>query len=143
MPRARKLPRATGYPQRTDLAHAQPIRVAPAARYGQRRADVAAQQAVPLPAAAPAPRVGPSPTQPRPATHAVPGGRGDFARPTEAPGVPWTSGLSTGPGPGPGILTSDVTSGDLIMDQMRGMQAAFPSDELAGLIDQMRFSGYT
>lgn len=92
------------YSNRTDLN--QPNRLPPTAAtgqpYGQAKAQLDAQQAIPL-------QSGPSlPTPPPAAAPDVPyqlPQAGDFLRPTERPDEPVTAGVPVGPGPGPEALS--------------------------------------
>lgn len=89
--------------QRTDGGPSQPLRVANDQEYGDRKATLdqergAAmyQQAVPKAGAVQVPQPPQGPTGPQgPA----------FGAPTAQPGVPVTSGVAVGPGPGPEALS--------------------------------------
>lgn len=103
------------YPNRTDL-NAQPVRTASGQEYGERTRQEQAQQAVPLPAAAPVP-----PAQP-------------LLRPTERPNEPVTSGLPLGPGPGPEVLGgADLPE----LEELRAIYMRFPNEGMRTLIELM------
>ena len=118
------------YPNRTDMnQNRQPVTVASGQPYGARQEQVAAQRALPLPAAPPVP------APPPPAPGALPGGRGPFTRPTEYPDEPLTAGMSIGPGPGPEALAMrGVTVDDQLVAQLRGLYAAYPNSDIAALL---------
>lgn len=121
----------SAYGNRTDLN--QGVRVATGQPYGQASAQEAAQRAVPLPAA---PRVQAAPPQPAPA--ALPGAAGPFTRATERPGEPLTAGLSIGPGPGPEAVVGrwgGLSQNDQLIAELKGLYGAFPSDDIARLLD--------
>lgn len=116
------------YGNRTDLnENRQPIRVATGQPYGARAEQVAAQQAVPLPAAPPV-RVSP----PGPAL----GSFGAFDRPTERPDEPWTAGLKVGPGAGPEVVSTPFTlsADEDVVARLRGLYQAFPNDDIERLL---------
>lgn len=120
------------YPNRTDMnQNRQPVQVASGQAYGERQAQVAAQEAIPLPAAPPVPVAAPSPQAP------MPGSLGMFNRATERPDEPLTAGMDIGPGPGREVLPMSpvLSPDDQLLAQLRGLYAAFPSEDLAGLID--------
>ncbi len=113
----------------------QPVMVASGQAYGQRQAQVEAQQAVPLPALA----------QPQPggwqqaltaAQQMVPPGQG-FAAPTARPGEPITAGLAVGAGPGPEILPSYRPSKGDIFRQLHDATGDPQFGQLAVLADEM------
>lgn len=120
------------YPNRTDMnQNRQPVTVASGQPYGARQEQVAAQRALPLPAAPPVP------APPPPAPGALPGGRGPFTRPTEYPNEPLTAGMSIGPGPGPEALAmrGGLSMDDEIVARLRGLYQAFPSSDIERLLD--------
>ena len=118
------------YSNRLDMnQNRQPVTVASGQPYGARQEQVAAQRALPLPAAPPVP------APPPPAPGALPGGRGPFTRPTEYPDEPLTAGMSIGPGPGPEALAMRaVTVDDQLVAQLRGLYAAYPNSDIAALL---------
>ena len=118
------------YSNRLDMnQNRQPVTVASGQPYGARQEQVAAQRALPLPAAPPVP------APPPPAPGALPGGRGPFTRPTEYPDEPLTAGMSMGPGPGPEALAMRaVTVDDQLVAQLRGLYAAYPNSDIAALL---------
>ncbi len=94
----------TLYPNRSDLRQAP--KAAGGQEYGKAGAQIAAQRAVPLPAAPP---VAPAPSPPGGAAGPGPAGPADlgpFNRPTERPGEPLTTGIPSGPGAGPEALAA-------------------------------------
>ena len=109
----------TPYPNRSDLQASAPVEVAPAAQYGERQQQQAAQRAIPIGPSPQGPPPGASPPQGAPPSPqgqpglsqalpaAPPGGPGilPFLHPTNRPNEPVTAGLATGPGPGPEALT--------------------------------------
>lgn len=111
MPRRR---RPGSYPQRTDL-NVQPAVAPPGQPYGQRKAQIEAQQAIPLPA------------PPR------------LDRPTENPDEPITAGLPVGPGPGPEAVITPVglSDDDRLLAYLQAMYQALPNSDVARLLDQV------
>lgn len=104
--------------------------------YGEAGKQLAAQQAIPM---------GASPTDapPAPAGPTVaPGGLGSFARPTERPNEPLTAGASFGPGPTPGAQFVVPREADPVLNELRGLYQAYPSPELADLLDSYVREGY-
>lgn len=106
------------YAQRSDLntqPRAQPVRTTSADTYGDATRQQAAQQAVPLPQQPPPP---------------APGQLG-FTEPTRRPSEPITAGLPMGPGPGPEALGMESS----VLDELRAVYAAYPSEELRAAIE--------
>jgi hypothetical protein len=94
----------TPYPNRSDLRQAP--KAATGQEYGKAGAQIAAQRAVPIPAAPPA-QGGPTPPGGGAAGPMGPGpGDLPFNRPTERPGEPLTTGIPSGPGAGPEALVA-------------------------------------
>jgi hypothetical protein len=93
----------TAYSNRTDLQGVQlPPTAGPSGQYGQRAAQVAAQQAVPMGSGPQMPAAPPAPAAPE-EPYSMP----QLTRldaPTERPHEPVTHGLSVGPGGGPEVL---------------------------------------
>ena len=117
------------YPNRTDMnQNRQPVTVASGQPYGARQEQVAAQRALPLPAAPPVP------APPPPAPGALPGGRGPFTRPTEYPDEPLTAGMSIGPGPGPEALAFAPNPNGDVEAQLLALYRQNPSNDLLRLI---------
>lgn len=118
------------YSNRTDLNQdRQPVQVAAGQPYGARQEQVAAQKAVPLPAAPPVQVPPPSP---------APGSFGPFTRPTERPDEPLTAGLPMGAGPGPEAVVGPfgaLSAEEQLVAELRGIYAAFPSPDIARLLD--------
>ena len=141
MPRKRKSPGSGGarvgapgqaYGNRVDMN--QPVTVASGQTYGSRQQQVDAQRAIPLPAASappPAPQAG---------TVAAGPTVTPLSAPTTMPNQPVTHGLPIGPGAGPEVLGLP-SAGDNVLDELRGIFAAYPTPELATLIDQLRAEG--
>lgn len=116
----------TAYPNRTDL---QSPKVASGQPYGERARQEAAQSAIPLPGPPPVRAAPPSP---------APGSFGPLTRGTERPDEPLTAGLSIGAGAGPEAVRAPLAlnGDDMLLAQLRGLYAAYPSSDLAALIDQ-------
>src|ERR1044072_3488759 len=134
MPRGGRRAGAPGkaYGNRTDLNQTK----LPAASYpmggnqgyGEQKAMMDAQAAVPV-ASPPSP--GPSaPPQAGP----LPGGLGDFARPSDRPHEPLTHGLPTGPGGGPEVLKTMPTAGARNLLQAMAQQP-YASDDIRMLLN--------
>jgi hypothetical protein len=112
-------------PRRTDLLVPKPeaVTTAPDQEYGKRTSQEQSQRILPLGGpglTAGGGGSGPSVSGPNgnPGLSAgaaqpvrLPGDRGDWRRPTERPNEPLTTGLSTGPGPGPEGLTGFAALG--------------------------------
>lgn len=112
-------------PRRTDLLVPKPeaVTTAPDQEYGKRTAQEQSQRILPLGSASasvggnqpsagvsgPTGAAGLPPQQQVPSRS--PGDRGDWRRPTERPGEPLTTGLPSGPGPGPEGLTGFAALG--------------------------------
>lgn len=105
------------YANRTDLQGAVPVAVAPNQQYGERAAQQAAQNAVPISApqqatlqpSAGMPSPDSAPQQPPAPTPSGIGqghaGLGLWTHPSERPNEPLTAGLATGAGPGHEVLS--------------------------------------
>lgn len=125
---------AKQYPNRSDLRNPggkvakQTVK---GQTYGEAGKQMAAQSAVPM--AAP-------PTEAQP--QVAPGGLGAFTRPTERPTEPVTAGASFGAGPTPRTEFMPVRNNDPVLNELRAMYEAFPSDELADMIDSYVREGY-
>jgi hypothetical protein len=130
----------TAYSNRSDLQGAQlPPTAGPSQQYGQRAAQMAAQQAVPMgsgpqmPAAPPASTSpvagGAAPEQPYTMPQLTP-----LDAPTQRPGEPVTTGLPVGPGAGPealGIPQDDIHA------NLRAIYQAFPSEDLRAVLEAL------
>lgn len=130
---------AKQYPNRSDLrSPAQKIakKAAPGQAYGEAKKQLDAQSAVPM---APSPTSAPQMPAPQPVQ---PGSLGAFNRPTERPNEPVTAGASFGPGPTPGREFVVPTAADPILNELRGLYQAFPSPELADMLDSYVREGY-
>lgn len=97
---------------------------------GDQYGDVAARQArvdaVPITPPAP-PAMAQAPQAPLVAP-------GAMDRPTERPLEPVTSGLPTGPGPGPSALQPSF---DPVVETLRVAYAAFPNESIGALLEAM------
>lgn len=130
------------YPNRTDLRTTQPPKAAPGQPYGEAKAQLDAQRAIPL-SRTPAPGGSPGP----PSTAALAGmlgGGGPVSvpplnSPSTRPNEPITSGLSTGPGPGPEALKypAQASEDDQMLAVLRGLHQAFPNSDIARLISEL------
>lgn len=91
--------------------------------YGQHQAMINSQHAVGLPVAQ------------NPAEQLV-----GLHEPTQRPNEPITAGMATGPGPGPEAVGLPPSTGgpgnNPLADQLRALYLAYPSSDLAGLIEQ-------
>lgn len=122
-----------GYAQRTDLLAP---KAAPGQTYGEAGRQIEAQRAVPM--GNPTPSVQQTP-KPRPR----PGQFGPLDRPTERPQEPVTAGAPFGPGPSPAPMAyMGRRNADPVLDELRALYAAYPSDELADLLDSYLNEGY-
>lgn len=102
----------TAYPNRTDLGAGakQAIHAVPNQPYGQAGQQIAAQQAIPLPA---------------------------FDAPTARPDEPIHAGLNSGPGPNAAQagIPQQVPGGDTdVVTQLRAIFSVYPTSDLADLI---------
>jgi hypothetical protein len=66
----------------------------------------------------------------------MPGSFGAFDRMTELPDEPFTAGMNVGPGAGREALVRGVqyTQDDELVAQLRGLYAAFPTTDVARLL---------
>jgi len=120
-----------GYAQRTDLLAP---KAAPGQTYGEAGQQIAAQKAVPM--GNPTPSVQQTP-RPRP------GQFGPLDRPTERPDEPLTAGAPFGSGPMPQANAyMGRRNADPVLDELRALYAAYPSDELADMLDSYLSEGY-
>jgi hypothetical protein len=120
-------------PNRSDLRNpAQKIAKAAAKgqTYGEASEQMRAQQAVPMGSA-------PTDTPPR----VTPGSLGAFNRPTERPNEPVTAGASFGPGRTPTTAFAPPIE-DAVVTELRALYSAYPSDELADMLDSYIREGY-
>lgn len=121
---------AKQYPNRSDLRGGKVAKqTVKGQTYGEATQQMQAQSAVPMAQA---------PTD-KPVV--VPGSMGDFARPTERPTEPVTAGASFGPGPTPRTQFAVPTS-DPVLIELRALYQAYPSDELADMLDSYIREGY-
>jgi hypothetical protein len=121
---------AKQYPNRSDLRGGKVAKQTVTGQtYGQATQQMESQSAVPM---AQAPTDQPVVT---------PGSLGAFDRPTERPMEPVTAGASFGPGPTPSAQFRVPTS-DPVVAELRAMLAAYPSDELADMLDSYIREGY-
>jgi len=133
---------AKQYPNRSDLRNPTKklaAKAAPGQTYGEAGKQIAAQQQIPM-AASPQPAVTPPQTaveRPRP------GQFGPLDRPTERPDEPLTAGAPFGPGRTTQISGyAGVRNSDPILDELRALYAAYPSEELADMLDSYLREGY-
>lgn len=116
------------YANRSDLTQAPTA--APAREYGDRKRQIEAQEAVPLPQAPPTPAPGQAPMNRQVDLSALPAVGGMSNRPDE----PVTTGIPSGPGAGPEALASAAPG--LLQEQLRALYRLFPNDDLARLVDR-------
>ena len=124
---------AKQYPNRSDLRNASgkvAKQTATGQTYGEAKKQMDAQSAVPMAAA---------PTDAPP--QILPGQLGAFNRPTERPDEPVTAGASFGAGPTPRTQFAVPTS-DPILTELRALYSAYPSTELADMLDSYVREGY-
>jgi len=133
---------AKQYPNRSDLRNPTKklaAKAAPGQTYGEAGKQIAAQQQIPM-AASPQPAVAPPQTaveRPRP------GQFGPLDRPTERPDEPLTAGAPFGPGRTTQVSGyAGVRNSDPILDELRALYAAYPSEELADMLDSYLREGY-
>lgn len=133
---------AKQYPNRSDLRNPTKklaAKAAPGQTYGEAGKQIAAQQQIPM-AASPQPAVTPPQTaveRPRP------GQFGPLDRPTERPDEPLTAGAPFGPGRMASVSGyAGVRNSDPILDELRALYAAYPSEELADMLDSYLREGY-
>jgi hypothetical protein len=123
---------AKDYPNRSDLRGGKmPKMAATGQTYGEAGKQMASQSAVPM--AAP-------PTENIPQVQ--PGQMGNLLRPTERPTEPVTAGASFGPGPTPMTQFAVPRNNDPVLNELRGLYQAFPSEELADMLDSYVREGY-
>jgi hypothetical protein len=131
---------AKQYSNRSDLRNpaAKMAKTAvPGQAYGEAGAQLASQSVVPMAGAAPSPAsTSSAPPQ------VMPGGLGSLARPTERPDEPLTAGASFGPGPTPGVQFVVPKESDPVLNELRGLYRAYPSPELADMLDSYVREGY-
>lgn len=121
------------YPNRSDLRNpAQKVarQAATGQAYGEAGAQLEAQKAVPMA------------TPPTEAPVLQPGQLGALNRPTERPAEPVTAGAPFGPGrmgpPGMAVPRNN----DPVLNELRALYMAYPSDELADMLDSYVREGY-
>lgn len=121
---------AKQYPNRSDLRGGKVAKQTVTGQtYGQATQQMESQSAVPM---------GQAPTD-RPVV--APGSFGAFDRPTERPTEPVTAGASFGPGPTPSTQFR-VPTADPVVTELRALMSAYPSDELADMLDSYIREGY-
>lgn len=132
---------AKQYPNRSDLRNPTKklaAKAAPGQTYGEAGKQIAAQQQVPM-----APQPQPAVAQPQPVERPRPGQFGPLDRPTERPNEPVTAGAPFGPGRmAPMSGYTGVRNGDPVLDELRALYAAYPSEELADMLDSYLREGY-
>lgn len=109
----------------------QPVQVVAGQPYGERKRLEEAQKVIPLPTSGGGPAAPMSPAQS--AAPGPPPPQLDFARPTERPNEPVTTGLPIGPGAGPSALAQPAT--DQVGTTLRGLYAQNPSNDILRLIE--------
>lgn len=72
-------------------------------------------------------------------TGPLPGELGDFLRATDRPNEPLTSGLASGPGPGPEALAGSFM--DTAADELRAIYLRFPTESLRELLEDLDAEG--
>lgn len=122
------------YPNRSDLRNKAGKIAASAAKgqtYGEAGQQMAAQRSVPM---------GASPVEQPPTIQ--PGQLGAFGRPSERPGEPVTSGAPFGPGRNapPGLAVP--RNFDPVLAELRALYQAYPSEELADMLDSYAREGF-
>ena len=125
---------AEKYGNRTDLQNPAKKVARMAAKgqtYGEAGKQMEAQKAVPV--AAP-----PTETAPR----MQPGQMGSLNRPTERPTEPLTAGAPFGPGRTPTDAMAVPRNYDPVLVELRTLYGAYPSTELADMIDSYVREGY-
>ena len=130
---------AKQYANRSDLRNpaAKMAKTAvPGQAYGEAGAQLASQSIVPMAGAAPSAAPAPAPAP------VMPGSLGPLNRPTERPGEPITAGASFGPGPTPGTQFVVPRESDPVLNELRGLYQAYPSPELADMLDSYVREGY-
>ncbi len=121
---------AKQYPNRSDLRGGKVAKQTVTGQtYGQATQQMQAQSAVPMAQA---------PTD-KPVI--APGSLGAFNRPTVRPDEPVTAGASFGPGPTPRTQFAPMTN-DNVLIELRALYEAYPSDELADMLDSYVREGY-
>ena len=133
---------AEQYPNRSDLRNPTKklaAKAAPGQTYGEAGKQIAAQKQVPM--AAPAAPTTSAPQQPM--ERPRPGQFGPLDRPTERPNEPVTAGAPFGPGrmSQPGGYAGPRNS-DPVLDELRALYAAYPSEDLADMLDSYIREGY-
>lgn len=98
--------------------------------YGEAGKQMASQSVVPV--AAP-------PTE---APTVAPGGLGSLNRPTERPTEPVTAGAPFGPGRNSPSGLMVPRNNDAVLNELRALYQAYPSDELADMLDSYVREGY-
>lgn len=117
---------------RTDLNNkAVAPKAATGQTYGEAGKQIAAQKAMPIAA---------SPTDTAP--QVAPGSLGAFNRPTERPNEPVTAGASFGPGPTPRTQFAVPRDNDPVLVELRALYQAYPSTELADMLESYIREGY-
>jgi hypothetical protein len=125
---------AKQYPNRSDLRNAGgkvAKQVATGQTYGEATKQMASQSVMPI---ASAPTDAPPQIQP--------GQLGVFDRPTERPTEPVTSGASFGPGNTPRTQFTVPRNNDDVLNELRALYSAYPSDELADMLESYVREGY-
>lgn len=133
---------AKNYANRADLRNpaAKMAKTAvPGQAYGQAGAQLASQSVVPMGGA---PTDAPPAAAPSQTPNIAPGSLGPLSRPTERPNEPVTAGASFGPGRTPGTEFVVPRESDPVLNELRGLYQAYPSPELADMLDSYVREGY-
>lgn len=115
------------YPNRTDLQNKAKKIAASAAKgqtYGEAGKQIAAQKIVPM---------GSSPAEQVPQLQ--PGQLGSLSRPTDRPTEPVTAGAPFGPGRNAPAGFAVPRNFDPVLAELRALYQAYPSEELADMLD--------
>lgn len=132
------------YPNRRDLRTTQAPKAAPGQPYGEAKQQLDSQKQIPL-SRTPAP--GGPPVSSTAAIAGMVGGGGSpvpsLTAPSTRPNEPLTSGLKTGPGPGPEALNlpAQAPVDDQMLAVLRAMHQAFPNSDIARLIAEVNARG--
>jgi len=122
------------YPNRSDLRNPAKKMAATAAKgqtYGEAGKQIAAQKAVPM---------GSSPVEQVQALQ--PGQLGGLSRPTERPSEPVTAGAPFGPGRNAPAGVAVPRNFDPVLAELRALYQAYPSEELADMLDSYVREGF-
>lgn len=136
MPRRRKTPGPTargGYQGSGNAGGAQTPTAPTGMRYGEHKASIDAQRAVPVPDMQPdlhAQAAQDALTMPAPAA-------GGLLAPTTRPGEPVTAGIPSGPGPGPEAVAGTTNMGGSVLNELRIVYRLYPTEEVRQIIERL------